>query len=134
MNIKQANSNMPSQSQSTYNIPIYPTLNETKQFHKQKVKIVIDEKTMQRFLKIQGEIQQLNAEGVFDGLTKVEEEFERVLKSKKQADINYKVLCEQSNKERIDYENITSPTVQAYFRTREDHNRAIEKEKVIISY
>ena len=66
----------------------------------------------------------------FLGLKKVESDFERLLKEKKQADVNYRVLREQSNKEKQDYDNITSSTVQAYFRSKQDHERAIAKEKV----
>ncbi len=51
-------------------------------------------------------------------------------KEKKHADVNYRVLREQCNKEKQDYDNITSPTVQAYFRSKQDHERAIAKEKV----
>lgn len=64
------------------------------------------------------------------GLQAVEEEFEKLLKEKKRSDVNFRVLKEQCNKEKADYDNITSPTVQAYFRSKQDHERAIEKEKV----
>lgn len=92
-------------------------------------KLVINDGLLERFLVVQDEISKHNAEGVFEGLQQVEEEYEKFLKERKQADVNYRVLREQSNKEKQDYDNITSPTVQAYFRSKQDHERAIEKEK-----
>lgn len=105
----------------------YTKANTPKNF--QPGKLVINNELLDRFLVVQAEIAQHNGEGVFSGLLKVEQEYERCLKEKKQADVNYRVLKEQSNKEKQDYDNITSPTVQAYFRSKQDHERAIEKEK-----
>ena len=85
---------------------------------------------LDRFLVIQAEIKKFDGSGVFEELTKIEADFELATKNKKQADVVYKVLCEQLNKDKLDYENIASPNVQGYFRTRQDHERAIEKEKV----
>lgn len=93
-------------------------------------KLVVSDDLLERFLVVQTEISEHNSEGVFEGLKEVETEFEQLLKEKKQADVNYRVLREQSNKEKQDYDNITSPTVQAYFRSKQDHERAIEKEKM----
>ncbi len=89
----------------------------------------INDDLLERFLVVQAEIAEHNSEGVFEGLQSVQQEFEALLKEKKQADVNYRVLKEQCNKEKQDYDNITSPTVQAYFRSKNDHERAIAKEK-----
>jgi len=104
----------------------YPTNTPTNyQMHK----MVINDDVLERFCSVQSQIREHNADGVFEGLKKVESDFERLLKEKKQADVNYRVLREQSNKEKQDYDNITSSTVQAYFRSKQDHERAIAKEK-----
>ena len=128
------------QSRSSYNIPpsykpyqttpLYPVLNAPQTYPMHTM--LIKDDLLNRFLEVQAEIVKFDGSGVFEGLTKVEADFEAATKNKKQADVSYKVLCEQSNKEKLDYENITSPTVQGYFRTRQDHERAIEKEKVSI--
>ena len=97
-------------------------------------KLTINDDLLDRFLVVQAEIAKHNGQGVFEGLEKVEEEYERLLKERKQADVNHRVLREQSNKEKQDYDNITSPTVQAYFRSKQDHERAIEKEKVRLEW
>lgn len=102
-----------------------PQKPENYQMHK----LTINDDLLDRFLVVQAEIAKHNGQGVFEGLEKVEEEYERLLKERKQADVNHRVLREQSNKEKQDYDNITSPTVQAYFRSKQDHERAIEKEK-----
>lgn len=110
------------QSGSNYQSPNQP---QNFKMHK----LTISDDLLERFLKVQEEISAHNSEGVFEGLKGVEDNYERLLKEKKQADVNYRVLREQSNKEKQDYDNITSPTVQAYFRSRQDHERAIAKEK-----
>ncbi len=98
-------------------------------YHRSNKKQVISQELLERFLVVQSEISEHNSEGVFEGLQTVKLEFEALLKEKKQADINHRVLREQCNKEKQDYDNITSPTVQAYFRSKQDHERAIAKEK-----
>ena len=82
-------------------------------------KLVVSDELLERFLVVQAEIGAHNSEGVFEGLQHAETEFEALLKEKKQADVSYRVLREQSNKEKQDYDNITSPTVQAYFRSKQ---------------
>lgn len=37
---------------------------------------------------------------------------------------------EQTKKEKQDFENISSPTVQSYFKNKQDHDKAISKEQV----
>lgn len=41
------------------------------------------------------------------------------------------MLEEQTKKEKQDFENISSPTVQSYFKNKQDHDKAISKEQVI---
>ena len=76
------------------------------------------EEILDRFLVIQDEIKKFDGNGVFEEFTKIHDKFEAATKNKKQADAVYKVLCEQLNKDKLDYENIASPNVQGYFRTR----------------
>ena len=55
-----------------------------------------------------------------------------MLNEKKQAEVNYRVLKEQHyDNLKQDYDNITSPTVQAYFSSKQGHERAIAKEKFV---
>lgn len=89
----------------------------------------IDDNILARFIEIQAEIEKHDADGVFQGLKIAEEEFEALEKSKRQAEINHKVLTEQTNKERQDFENISQPTVQNFFRSKQAHNQAISKEQ-----
>ena len=48
--------------------------------------------------------------------------------------INHKVLTEQTKKEQQDFENISQPTVQAYFKSQQAHKQAISKEEVSLSF
>ncbi|RNA02600.1 E3 ubiquitin- ligase BRE1-like 2-like [Brachionus plicatilis] len=89
----------------------------------------IDDNVLDRFIEIQAEIEKHDANGVFQGLKMAEEEFEVLEKNKRQAEINHKVLTEQTNKERQDFENISQPTVQNFFRSKQAHNQAISKEQ-----
>lgn len=91
---------------------------------------VINDKTLNRFIEIQSQIENYERQGVFDGLRLVEEELERLEKSKRQAEINHKVLEEQTKKEKQDFENISQPTVQSFFKDKQAHNMAISKEQV----
>lgn len=89
----------------------------------------IDDKVLTRFIEIQNELEKYDAEGVLQGMKMAEEEFENLEKNKRQAEINHKVLTEQTNKERQDFENISQPTVQSFFRSKQAHNQAISKEQ-----
>ena len=95
---------------------------------------VINDKTLNRFIEIQSEIENYESAGVFDGLRLVEEDFERLEKSKRQAEINHKVLAEQTEKEKQDFENISQPTVQSFFKNKQAHNMAISKEQVFLIF
>lgn len=91
---------------------------------------VINDQTLSRFIEIQAQIENYERQGVFDGLRLVEEDFERLEKSKRQAEINHKVLEEQTKKEKQDFENISQPTVQSFFKNKQAHSMAISKEQV----
>ena len=92
----------------------------------------INDDLLERFLVVQAEISEHNSEGVFEGLQTVQLEFEALLNEKKQAEVNYRVLKEQHyDNLKQDYDNITSPTVQAYFSSKQGHERAIAKEKFV---
>lgn len=93
----------------------------------------INDNVLNRFIEIQAQIENYERMGVFDGLKLVEEEFEVVEKSKRQSEINHRVLTEQSKKEKQDFENISQPTVQSFFKSKQAHNQAISKEQVITS-
>lgn len=92
---------------------------------------VINDQTLSRFIEIQAQIENYERQGVFDGLRLVEDDFERLEKSKRQAEINHKVLEEQTKKEKQDFENISQPTVQSFFKDKQAHNMAISKEQVL---
>lgn len=95
-------------------------------------KNVVNDAVLNRFIEIQSQIETYEKKGIFDGLKLVEEEFETVGKNKRQAEINHKVLTEQTKKERQDFENISQPTVQSFFKSKQAHNEAISKEQVKI--
>jgi hypothetical protein len=94
----------------------------------------LDDQTLNRFLEIQSLIDAFEKKGVFDGLRIAEEEYEAMEKSKRQAEINHKVLTEQTKKEKQDFENISQPTVQAYFKNQQAHKQAISKEEVSLNF
>jgi hypothetical protein len=87
---------------------------------------------LNRFIEIQAHTDDFERQGIFEGLRIAEEEFEALEKSKCQAEINHKVLTEQTKKEKQDFDNISQPTVQSYFKDKQAHNKAITKEQVII--
>jgi hypothetical protein len=95
---------------------------------------VLNDTTLNRFIEIQTQIEKFEQQGIFDGLRLVEEEFERLEKSKRQAEINHKVLEEQTKKEKQDFENISQPTVQSFFKNKQAHNMAISKEQVTFCF
>ena len=90
----------------------------------------LTDQTLKRFIEIQSQIDGYERSGVFDGLKMAEEEFENLEKNKRQAEINHKVLTEQTKKEKQDFENISLPTVQSYFKDKQSRDKAISKEQV----
>lgn len=94
---------------------------------------VINDTVLNRFIEIQSQIENYEQQGVFERLRLAEDEFERLEKSKRQSEINTKVLTEQTNKEKQDFENISQPTVQSFFKNKQAHNMAISKEQVVFS-
>lgn len=96
----------------------------------------INDFVLNRFIEIQAEIEEYERKGVFDGLRIAEEEFEALEKMNRQAEIKNKVLTEQTKKEKQDFDNITQPTVQSFFRNKEAYEAHITKEqvKLIIIY
>ena len=90
----------------------------------------LTDQTLKRFIEIQAQIDGYERSGVFDGLKMAEEEFENLEKNKRQAEINHKVLTEQTKKEKQDFENISLPTVQNYFKDKQSRDKAISKEQV----
>ena len=92
--------------------------------------IIIDDKLIAKFLTIQAQIEAFDHNSVFERLRIAEEEFELIEKNKLQAEINFKLLTEQCKKEKQDFENISSQTVQNYFKNKKDHDKAISKEQV----
>lgn len=91
---------------------------------------IINDKVLSRFIEIQSQIESYESKGVFERLRLVEEDVERLEKSKRQAEINHKVLDEQTKKEKQDFENISQPTVQSFFKSKQAHSMAISKEQV----
>jgi hypothetical protein len=95
-----------------------------------KFEILLNDEIVERFLRVQSQLEEYDNNGVFERLNAAEEEFEIIEKNKQQAEINFKLLTEQSNKEKQDYENISSPSIQSYFKNKKDHDKAISKEQV----
>lgn len=89
----------------------------------------ITDAVLDRFIEIQSQTDVYERQGIFEGLKLAEEEFEQLEKSKRQAEINHKVLEEQTKKEKQDFDNISQPTVQNYFKDKQAHNNAITKEQ-----
>lgn len=98
--------------------------------HKKVTDVVVNDETMRRFLEIQTHIEHYDSMGVFEQLNSAEEEFDIIGKNKQQTEIKYKLLSEQCKKEKQDFENISCPTVQSYFKNKKDHDKAISKEQV----
>ena len=96
----------------------------------QNTDIIIDDKLIAKFLTIQAQIEAFDHNSVFERLRIAEEEFELIEKNKLQAEINFKLLTEQCKKEKQDFENISSQTVQNYFKNKKDHDKVISKEQV----
>lgn len=88
-------------------------------------------KLVQRFVEIQGQIDNYDKLGVFDGLRVVEDEVEQIKKSKQQAEINCKVLAEKTKKEKQDFDNITQAGLQNFFKDQQSKDKAISKEEVL---
>jgi hypothetical protein len=92
----------------------------------------INDTILNRFIEIQAHTGEYERQGIFEGLKIAEEEFEALEKTKRQAEISHKVLTEQTKKEKQDFDNISQPTVQSYFKDKQAHNKAITKEQVNI--
>ena len=117
---------------------VYPIINQSisgtkadtsyKAYELNNTKTLTDD-TLKRFVEIQAQIDGYERSGVFDGLKVAEEEFETLEKNKRQAEINHKVLTEQTKKETQDFENISLPTVQNYFKDKQARDKAISKEQ-----
>ena len=90
----------------------------------------INDNILNRFIQIQSQTDEYERQGIFEGLKLAEEDFETLEKSKRQAEINHKVLSEQSKKEKQDFDNISQPTVQSFFKSKQAHEQAITKEQV----
>jgi hypothetical protein len=90
----------------------------------------INDTMLNRFIEIQAQTEDFERQGVFEGLKLAEEEFEALEKTRRQAEINHKVLTEQTKKEKQDFDNISQPTVQSYFKDKQAHTKAITKEQV----
>jgi len=91
---------------------------------------VINDQTLKRFIEILSEVEQYEKKGVFDGLRIAEEEFDALEKNKRKAEINLKVLVETTKKEKQDYDNIVSSTVEKFYQNKFAHNEAITREQV----
>lgn len=91
---------------------------------------VINDQTLKRFIEILSEVEQYEKKGVFDGLRIAEEEFDTLEKNKRKAEINLKVLIETTKKEKQDYDNIVSSTVEKFYQNKFAHNEAITREQV----
>lgn len=89
----------------------------------------VNDSVLDEFIAIQSQIEQFEKQGIFDGLKLVEEEFETVEKSKRQAEINNKVLTEQTKKEKQDLDNISQLTVTNFFKNKEAYDTAVSKEQ-----
>jgi hypothetical protein len=99
--------------------------------HKNITDIIINDATLERFLEVQLLIEEFDNQGIFEQLAAAEEEFEIIAKNFQKAQINFTLLSEQCKKEKKDFENISLPTVQSYFKNKKDHDKAISKEQVI---
>lgn len=106
------------------------TESEDQPIYKNFTNVTVNKETMTKFLEVQSQIEEYDNQGVFEKLTATEEEFEIIEKNKQQAEIKFKLLSEQCKKEKQDFENISLPTVQCYFKNKKDHNKAISKEQV----
>ena len=91
---------------------------------------VVNDINLARFLEVQSQIEVYEKKGVFEKLKKKEEKFEAVEKLKRQAEINHRVLEDQTKKAQQDYENISSANAQNYFSNKEAQEKAILKKKV----
>ncbi len=98
--------------------------------HQNDKDIIINDETLMRFLKVQLMIEEYDNQGIFEKLAAAEEEFEIISKNFQKAKINFTLISEQCKKEKQDFDNISLPTVQSYFKNKKDHDKAISKEQV----
>lgn len=91
----------------------------------------LNDEILNRFIEIHSQTEKYEEMGIFEEFQQLEEEFESVAKSKKTAETNLKVLTEKSNKEKQDFENISKPDLQGFFKSQEAHNQAISKKQVL---
>jgi hypothetical protein len=86
---------------------------------------------LKRFLKVQKKLETYNAYGTYEKQRTLEAELESLAFARKQAERDFRVLDDMLRKQKQDVDNISSKAFGAYFRSEEDHERLIEKEKVI---
>jgi hypothetical protein len=93
--------------------------------------LVIDTTLIERFIKIQAEVDQYDNMGIFDALMIAEEEVENLRKQKATTEISYKVLCEKTKKEKLDFDAVTkAANIGSFFKDAHTQNKLISKEEV----
>jgi hypothetical protein len=94
-------------------------------------RLVIDSTLIERFVKIQAEVDQYDHLGVFDALMVAEEEVDALRKQKSTSEISYKVLCEKTKKEKLDFDAVTKAVnIGTFFKDSATQNKLISKEEV----
>jgi hypothetical protein len=68
---------------------------------------------------------------VFDALMIAEEEVEALRKQKSTSEISYKVLCEKTKKEKLDFDAVTkAANIGTFFKDAATQNKLLSKEEV----
>jgi hypothetical protein len=90
---------------------------------------VVNDEVLYRFMQVQSLVKQYEEQGIYDGLNKAEEEFEIIKTNRRKLENNYKILRETTLQELHDFEIISLPNVQSYFKHKEARDKAITKEQ-----
>lgn len=85
---------------------------------------------LKRFMKVQKKIESFNEFGFFETLKTSEDELDQLEYLKKQSERDFRVLDEQTRKQKQDCDNIGSKSFGAYFKSPEEHDKFVATEQV----
>lgn len=86
---------------------------------------------LKRFMKVQKKIESFNEFGFFETLKTSEDELDQLEYLKKQSERDFRVLDEQTRKQKQDCDNIGSKSFGAYFKSPEEHDKFVATEQKV---
>ncbi len=84
---------------------------------------------LKRFIKVQKKIESFDSQGFFETLKESEQELETFDFLKKQCERDFRVVDEQTRKQKQDCDNIVSKKFGAYFNNTDEHETVIKREQ-----